>query len=97
VPDPQSLSATWQAAVAYRLLPRVGEPGTTAAVAQLLRRWHDEVAQRPDARDAAGGRSRCRTTASSTRWPPRSGHRCGYSPLWTFWHASPASRLIAGR
>jgi len=24
-------------------------------------------------------------------------HRCGYRPLWTFWHAFPARRLTAGR
>lgn len=62
-PDPESLSATWRAAVAYRLLPRVGGPDPTAAMARLLRRWHGEVAAHLTAGDA--------DTEAGLSWPSR--------------------------
>lgn len=76
VPDPDSLLATWGAAVRYRLVPRVGGAHPAAAMAQLLGRWRAEVTARAPADERDPGKVHPRDparpdTQAGLTWPAR--------------------------
>lgn len=89
--DPATLAAIWGAAVQHRLLPRVGGPDPEAAMAGLLARWRELVADRATAGDA--------DSEAVLSWPSRDAAmtqlflRYGLAPLGTV-AARPAGRPL---